>query len=326
MEQTISRRTLLAAVGAIGWRGGNRVAAQEVAPTFSYPIGIPGRALGDGFLIRHGYATENTWYNPGWLHAGEDWYLPEGETGGMGVYAAAAGEVVFAGSEYPGLVVIIQHPDGLFSMYGHLDYTLAVEAGQTVERGQLLGPILNRTDGLAPSHLHVEMRTFFTTPEVNGNAPRYGVACGFDCPPGPGYWPIDAPEHPSAMGWRNPTHVINHRAWPDGVPEGVAVAVSEAAPVSIPLWTAPSDIDSAEPLGDLTLSAGDRYPLLAVDAGEEDTTGTSAEAYRVWYQIALTNGEEGWVQAAVPLEFDTGSDGRASSVRFNFVLVVATPE
>ena len=101
---------------------------------------------------------------------------------------------------------------------------------------------------------------------------------------------------------------------------------SDAAPASIPLWTAPSDGDSAEPLGDLTLSAGDRYPLLAVDAGEEDTTGTSAEAYRVWYQIALTNGEEGWVQAAVPLEFDTGSDGRASSVRFTFVLVVTTPE
>ena len=66
----------------------------------------------------------------------------------MGVYAAAAGEVVFAGSEYPGRVVIIAHPDGLYSMYGHLDDALAVEVGQAVARGQVLGTILSRTDGL----------------------------------------------------------------------------------------------------------------------------------------------------------------------------------
>jgi len=300
--------------------------AQGPATAYSYPMGFPGRPLGDGLLVRHGYATENTWFNPGWLHTGEDWYLPEGETGGMGVYAAAAGEVVFAGSEYPGLVVIVQHPDGLFSMYGHLDYALAVESGEAVARGQLLGTILQRTDGLAPSHLHFEMRTFFTTPEVNGNAPRYGVACGFDCPPGPGYWPLDAPEHPSAMGWRNPTHVINHRAWPEDVPEGVAVVVSAAAPASTPLWSAPAGVDGSELIQDLALGAGDRYPLLAVDAGAEETTGTSADAYRVWYQIALPSGEAGWVRAAVPSSFDTGSDGRPSSVRFDFVPVIATPE
>jgi murein DD-endopeptidase MepM/ murein hydrolase activator NlpD len=240
----------------------------------------------------------------------------------MGVYAAAAGEVVFAGSEYPGLVVIVQHLDGLFAMYGHLDYTLAVEAGQSVARGQLLGSILTRTDGLAPSHLHFELRTFFTTPEVNGNAPRYGVACGFDCPPGPGYWPLDAPEHPSTMGWRNPTHVINRRAWPNGAPEGVEVVVTEAAPASTPLWTAPSDGGGAEVIRDVSLIPGDRYPLLAVDAGEEASTGASAEAYRVWYQIAAPDGGEGWVQAAVPVDYDTGSDGRPSSVRFDFLPAV----
>ena len=90
------------------------------------------------------------------------------------------------------------------------------------------------------------MRTFFTTPEVNGNAPRYGVGCGFDCPPGPGYWPIEAPEHPSAMGWRNPTHVINRRAWPGGVPEGMEVVVSVTAPETTPLWSAPEDVAGAE--------------------------------------------------------------------------------
>ena len=296
--------------------------AQTGAAAYSYPMAFPGRPLGDGLLVRHGYATENTWYNPGWLHTGEDWYLPEEETGGMGVYAAAAGEVVFAGSEYPGLVVIVQHPDGLYSMYGHLDYALAVEAGQSVERGQLLGTILTRGDGLAPSHLHFELRTFFTTPEVNGNAPRYGVACGVDCPPGPGYWPLDAPEHPSVIGWRNPTHVINRRAWPDGVPEGIEGVVTEAAPATTPLWTAPTGANGAESLENLVLSAGDRYPLLAVDAGEEASTGTSAEAYHLWYQIALPQGGEAWIQAAVPSANDTGSDGRPSSVRFDLLPAV----
>jgi hypothetical protein len=39
-----------------------------------YPIGRPGRLPGDGFFIRHGYAVENTWFNPNHWHAGEDWY------------------------------------------------------------------------------------------------------------------------------------------------------------------------------------------------------------------------------------------------------------
>jgi hypothetical protein len=207
-------------------------------------------------------------------------------------------------------------------MYGHLDYALAVEAGQSVERGQLLGSILTRTDGLAPSHLHFELRTFFTTPEVNGNAPRYGVGCGFECPPGPGYWPIDAPEHPSAMGWRNPTHVINRRVWPVSRSEGTEVVVSSEAPETTQLWSAPTDVDGAESLGDLTLEPGERYSLREIATGDEAATGTSTEAYWLWYRIALANGESAWVQAAVPSVNDTGSDGRPSSVRFDFLPAV----
>src|SRR5690606_31513475 len=103
--------------------------AQPEMMAYSYPLSVPGRALGDGFLLRHGYACENTWFAPGNWHTGEDWYLPGGETGGADVHAVAAGEVVFAGSEYPGLVVIVQHDDGLFAMYGHLDYVLAITTG-----------------------------------------------------------------------------------------------------------------------------------------------------------------------------------------------------
>ena len=320
-----TRRTFMRLMSAAGLTASARqvparAQTESIMPAFSYPMGLPDRIFGDGFIIRHGYATENTWYNPGWWHTGEDWYLLDGgETAGAGVYAAAAGEVVFAGSEYPGLVVIMQHADGLYSMYGHLDYVLAVEPEQTVERGQLLGTVLARGDGLAPSHLHFEMRTFFTTPEVNGDAPRYDVGCGFECPPGPGYWPMDAPEHPSAMGWRNPTHVINRRAWPNGVPPEAQVIVSAAASPSTPLWTAPPDLDGAELIGELVIAVGERYALLDIDAGAEDSTETSADAYRVWYRIALPDGDDGWVRAAVPSDNDTGSDGSPSSVLLEFL-------
>jgi hypothetical protein len=299
-------------------------AAQSAPLVFGYPVGQPGRVFGDGFLVRHGYATENTWYLPGYLHTGEDWYTTEGDAAGAGVYAAAAGEVVFAGSEYPGRVVIMQHADDLFSMYGHLDYALPVGVGDVVERGKPLGTILARTDGRAPSHLHFELRTFFMTPEVNGESPRYGFGCGFECPPGPGYWPIDAPEHPSVMGWRNPTHVVSRRMWPDGGRKGVEVVVSASAPEMTPLWSAPADVDGAESLGNLALARGERYSLHEIAAGDEGATGTSAEAYRLWYRIALPDGNEGWVRAAVPTDYDTGSDGRPSSVRFDFLPALAT--
>jgi hypothetical protein len=205
-------------------------------------------------------------------------------------------------------------------MYGHLDDALSVAEGDVVARGQPLGVILARTDGRAPSHLHFEMRTFLASPEVNGEAPRYGFACGFDCPPGPGYWPIDAPEHPSAMGWLNPTHVIAHRAWPAGVPAGAVVVVADGASRDAMLRAVAGD--DADPLAEIHLRAGDMYPLLAVDAGPEDSTGTSADAYRLWYRIALPDRTDGWVQAAVPSTSDTGADGRPSSISFVLYPVV----
>ncbi len=320
MPCAFTRRTFVRLMGAAGLIVGSRpvvAQAQSQSPGFSYPMGLPGRPLGDGLIIRHGFATENSWYNPGWWHTGEDWYLIKGDTAGVGVYAAAAGEVVFAGSEYPGLVVILQHEAGLYSMYGHLDYALSVTVGDSLERGQLLGTILARTDGRAPSHLHFEMRTFFTTTEVNGAAPRYGVACGIDCPPGPGYWPIDAPEHPSVIGWRNPTHLINGRAWGDALPEGAEVIVTASAPPSVSFYAAPGE--RAEPIGELSLAPGDRVPLLDADVGEADATGTSADAYRLWYRLALPNREPAWVQAAVPSTVETGTDGRPSSLSFPLV-------
>ena len=317
----LTRRGLVGGVAAIALAGrAASTRAQASGPAFSLPIGWPGRVLGDGFFMRHGYACENTWYNPGWWHTAEDSYVLDGNAAGADVYAIADGEVVFAGSEYPGRVVIVRHAEDLYSMYGHLDDALAVDSGP-VTRGQLLGTVLDRTDGRAPSHLHFEIRTFLTTPEVNGAAPRYGVGCGLNCPPGPGYWPIDAPEHPSVMGWRNPTHVIAGRMFAGTVPEDAGVVVATGAGEVATLRSAPED--DAGQVGELPLVVGERYRLLAVKAGAEDTRETSAEGYLVWYRIAVPGSGAAWVRAAVPDANDTGSDGRPSSVRVDFLPDVA---
>jgi hypothetical protein len=211
-------------------------------------------------------------------------------------------------------------------MYGHLDVTPAVETGETVARGDKLGTVLLRTDGRAPSHLHVEIRTFLTAEEVNGDAPRYGYGCGFQCPPGPGYWPIDAPEHPSVMGWRNPTHVISRGLFSaDTLPADAEVVVSSGAGESALLWSEPADHEDARQVGELTLNAGDRYRLLSIATGREASVETSAEGYRLWYRIVQPDEERVWVQAGMPSDNDTGSDGRPSSVRFNFLPSLGSP-
>lgn len=296
--------------------GTGSVVAQPAASTFSYPIGLPGQPVGDGFYIRHGYATENTWYLPGYLHTGEDWYAVTGDTAGAMVLAVGAGEVVFVGSNYPGTVVIVQHADDLYSMYGHLDDDLPITMGDVVARGHVLGTVHARTDDRAPSHLHFEIRTFLTTPEVNGADPRYDFACGPDCPPGPGYWPIDAPEHPSAIGWRNPTHVINNekRAVPNEI--GEVIVASEPPASSLRLWSRPDTSTGSKEHATISASPGERFPLVTIHTGPVASDETSANGYVLWYEIRLSEGGTGWVQAVVPDSFETGSDGRPSTSRF----------
>jgi murein DD-endopeptidase MepM/ murein hydrolase activator NlpD len=284
-----------------------------------YPLGYAGRPPGDGFFIRHGFTTENTWYNPGYWHTGEDWYAVAGETGGTPVLAIADGRVVYAGSNYPGRVVIVEHspPDAalLYSMYGHLDFALAVSEGQSVRRGQALGTVLLRDDGV-PSHLHFEIRDFLLRDEVNGAQPRYNFRCGPRCPPGPGYWPINAPELPTALGWRTPAHLIQAR--PASLPARVVVASEPLTPAT-PLYSGPPDLGA--PLGrDLALRPGTGYILRDVWSGPNAGQGSSAMAYQVWYQLELADGELAWVQAIRPWDFETGSDGRPSSARIDLLV------
>ncbi len=288
---------------------------------FGYPIGWPDRQPADGFFIRHGYAVENTWFNPNYWHAGEDWYAETGDTAGAEVYAVAAGEVMYVGSNYPGRVVIVRHADDLFSMYGHLDPAVDVAVSDRVELGERLGVVLRRGDTV-PNHLHFELRTFFTTPEVNGAQPRYPFRCGVNCAPGPGYWPIGAPDHPSDQGWRNPLHVIAGRmfAADAAAPLGTVVVPQEPPVAELPLWSAPANRPDARQVGGLALTPGQPFALLELATGPEDERGTSAEAYTLWYRIALPDGGDAWVQGAIADGFERGGDGRPATVRLTLLV------
>lgn len=315
------RRALGLALGTGVVLSPGRLAAQETVRKWApAPIGWPGKQPGDGFAIGHGFACENTWFARGWWHTGEDWYAIEGETAGANVYALAGGEVVYADFNYPGRVVIIEHAPDLYSMYGHLDPGLAVQAGQRVAAGDMLGTILAQPDveaaGQAPSHLHLELRTFLTRDEVNGDAPRFGVNCGFQCPPGPGYWPISAPNHPAELGWRNPLLGRLARLEIDGLLlEPQSSAIGEA----VPLLAGPGRGMPAK--GNLALDATTQLAVLDLVAGDPAGTDTSAEAYRAWFKISLQDGAAGWVQGAIPSDRETGSDGRPSSVDLPFLIV-----
>ena len=316
------RRRFLGGLGAAGLalalRGSSRA---QSSFAFGLPISDPGGLPGDGFLVRHGFQTENTWYNPGNWHTAEDWYRLDGaETAGASVLAIAAGDVVFVGSDYPGRVIVIQHASDLFSMYGHLDpASVTLGVGSHVERAQQIATVASVPGWKAPSHLHFEIRNFLYNAEVNGETPRYPYPCGYNCAPGPGYWPIGAPELPSGMGWRNPTHEIGNRLLSDG-PLTVAVPTSWSGAVE--MTSLPWQWADAADVGLLDLYPGARFEVLAVDAGQAASTGTSAEAYYLSYLIDLGSGSSGWVRAAMADSGDTGSDGRPSSIRFTLLPVL----
>jgi hypothetical protein len=129
------------------------------------------------------------------------------------------------------------------------------------------------------------------------------------------------------MGWRNPTHVIARRMFPAsaGGPLGQVVTASEPASRTITLWSAAPDDASRAALDQVEPRPGERLSLLSIYSGPDDTRETSALGYQLWYHVELPDGRRGWVQAAIPSTFETGGDGRPSSVYFNFYPVVAPP-
>ena len=316
MSPSLSRRRLVAQLGAgLAATCSGLAVAQAVAPPWlAAPIGWPGRVPGDGFRIGHGYACENTWFAPGWWHTGEDWYAVEGNSAGAEVYALAEGTVAYAGFDYPGRVVIIEHGPQLYAMYGHLDPAMEVAEGDVVGPGKRLGTLLDlglsKGDGRAPSHLHFELRTFLIRDDVNGANPGFGVNCGVQCPPGPGYWPIDAPQHPSDMGWLNPTHTRFTQALSSGS-MSARILIPDIVMAAVPVRSAP-ELDA-----EITdeLAPGTSVALTGLRSGEPSSDQYGAMATEAWIE---TDG--GWIQSFVPSDAETGSDGEPSSLDLALVI------
>jgi murein DD-endopeptidase MepM/ murein hydrolase activator NlpD len=87
------------------------------------------------------------------IHRGVDIVVPTGTP----VYAMSSGKVSFAGTMTGfGLVVLVDHRDGISTLYAHLSQILVVE-GQAVTRDESLG--LSGASGNATGpHLHFEVR------------------------------------------------------------------------------------------------------------------------------------------------------------------------
>jgi Peptidase family M23/Peptidase family M23 N-terminal domain len=72
---------------------------------------------------------------------------------GTPVLAPAAGTVIDTGRYYfNGRTVILDHGEGLITMYNHLDH-IGVAKGERVERGQVIGTV-GRTGRVTAAHLH----------------------------------------------------------------------------------------------------------------------------------------------------------------------------
>ena len=87
-----------------------------------------------------------------------------------------------------------------------------------------------------------------------------------------------------------------------------------------PLW---SDPGNARPFNDDTDDQTDEDSYNDLD-GNGIITQMRVKAHDgTWIAV---DGEPAWVQAAVPVAIDTGSDGRPSSVRLDFLPLIITPE
>ena len=89
----------------------------------------------------------------GRLHAGIDIAAPTGTP----IRAANSGEVIYAGwrGGY-GNAVIVDHGDGLATLYGHMS-RIGARTGQTVDRGEVIGAVGSTGNSTGP-HLHFETR------------------------------------------------------------------------------------------------------------------------------------------------------------------------
>ena len=86
-------------------------------------------------------------------HSGIDIGCPEGTP----VYAAAAGTVVFVGEKGGyGLLIVVSHPDGSFTIYAHNSKNIVKEHAK-VKQGEKIAEVGSTGNSTGP-HLHFEIR------------------------------------------------------------------------------------------------------------------------------------------------------------------------
>ena len=129
---------------------------------------VQARPAGAGIRFENGASLPHHWPldEPGYLtrgqvgtgtvdeaHPGIDIAVPSGAL----VRAAGGGTVLQAGPDPQyGMFVVVQHPEGYQSVYGHLS-RLLVSVNDTVAAGQVIGLSGNSGRSSAP-HLHFEIR------------------------------------------------------------------------------------------------------------------------------------------------------------------------
>ncbi len=134
-----------------------QVGTKKNQNTVIYPSSSKGKlrwpAIG-ATSISSPYGKRN--FGDGW-HAGIDIVRPGGSSG-CTVVAAEAGTVTYAGwYNSGGYTVMIDHGNGLTTMYCHMQNTLKVRSGQKVARGQAIGNI-GATGYVTGPHLHFEVK------------------------------------------------------------------------------------------------------------------------------------------------------------------------
>jgi murein DD-endopeptidase MepM/ murein hydrolase activator NlpD len=113
--------------------------------------------LPDGRITARWGGMKDPWNGDDVFHKGVD----VASASGTPVLAPAPGVVLVATEDYEpspasGTVIIVDHGDGLQTMYAHLG-SLAVADGDSVARGQLLARVGSTGKSTGP-HLHFEVR------------------------------------------------------------------------------------------------------------------------------------------------------------------------
>ena len=124
------------------------VSAERVEPTAPPALGDAPLAWPvDGVVLRAFASGQRAYYG-----------LLIAAPAGSAVRAAGAGKVAFVGDQHTalGLLVIVQHDDGLVSVYGHLERA-EVATGQSVVRGQAIG-VIGTSGGAESPRLHYQLR------------------------------------------------------------------------------------------------------------------------------------------------------------------------